>query len=260
MVPGEGPDRKVRRGLQGRPPTDRRSRIRGGEPGQYGLYRPWVAERAVEQLNDRARMTTRLPSLPLFPLQTVLFPGGLLALKVFEARYLDMVGACLREGSSFGVVCLAAGGEVRRAGERVRFETCGVLTRLDAVDAEQAGILHLRCTGTQRFTIDAPRQQHDGLWLADATLLPDDEPVAPAAERQGAVAALAEAIAALREQGTVPFAEPHRFDDAGWVANRWCELLPISLAAKQRLMALDDAQQRLQLVDEFLRSRGVVTG
>jgi Lon protease-like protein len=206
--------------------------------------------------------TATLPGLPLFPLQTVLFPSGLLALKVFEARYLDMVGQCLRSGSSFGVVCLRQGGEVRPvkgSKETVRFENQGVLARLDEVDAEQAGILKVRCTGTQRFLLENARQQPDGLWLADATLLEDDEPAAPAAAMHATVKALAEAILSLREQGAVPFTEPHRLDDAGWVANRWCELLPITLSAKQKLMELDDPQVRLQLVDEFLRSKGVVS-
>jgi len=195
--------------------------------------------------------------LPLFPLQSVLFPGALLPLKVFEARYLDLVGRCLRERSSFGVVCLRQGTDVGRGG--VRFEREGVLARIDTVDAEQAGILHVRCTGTQRFAIDGePRQQRDGLWLADVTAQPDDEVQAPEPALLATVKALANAIEALRGQGNTPFIEPYRFDDAGWVANRWCEILPIPLAAKQRLMLLPEPQLRLRLVDEYLRGKGVV--
>lgn len=200
---------------------------------------------------------SRRADLALFPLQSVLFPGAVLPLKVFEARYLDLVGDCLRERTPFGVVCLRQGADVDRAG--VRFERLGVFARIDTVDAEQAGILHLRCTGLQRFQIDgAPRQQNDGLWRADVSALPDDEPQAPDAALLPTVKALAGAIGALREQGSTPFAEPYRFDDAGWVANRWCEILPIPLAAKQRLMALPEAQLRLKLVDEYLRGKGVV--
>jgi len=195
--------------------------------------------------------------LALFPLQSVLFPGALLPLKVFEARYLDLIGHCLRARTPFGVVCLRQGREVGRSG--VHFEQQGVVARIDDVDAEQAGILRVRCTGTQRFTVEgAPRQQPDGLWLADVSTLPDDEPLAPEAALQPTVKALASAIGALREQGSAPFIEPYRFDDAGWVANRWCEILPISLAAKHRLMLLPDPQLRLRLVDEYLRGKGVV--
>ena len=82
--------------------------------------------------------------------------------------------------------------------------------------------------------------------------------MAPEAALLDTVKALANAIAALRQQGNTPFIEPYRFDDAGWVANRWCEILPISLAAKQRLMLLPEPQLRLRLVDEYLRGKGVV--
>ena len=117
----------------------------------------------------------------------------------------------------------------------------------------------MRCTGTQRFTIEgAPRQQGDGLWLADVRSVPDDDVLAPDEALLPTVQALASAIAALRAQGATPFAQPYRFDEAGWVANRWCEILPIPLAAKQRLMMLPEPQVRLRLVDEYLRGKGVV--
>ena len=145
--------------------------------------------------------------LPLFPLKSVLFPGGLLPLKVFEARYLDLVGRCLRAGSPFGVVCLSEGAEAGR--DRVKFEHAGVLARIDDVDAEQAGILRIRCHGTQRFVVEGePRRQNDGLWLADALLLPDDADEPPEAAFQPTVRALAGAIDKLQAQGSAPFAEP----------------------------------------------------
>ena len=200
-------------------------------------------------------------TLALFPLQSVLFPAAVLPLKVFEARYLDLVGRCLRERSVFGVVCLRQGLEAGLEAGRdgVRFEREGVLARIDTVDAEQAGILQLRCSGTHRFSIEGePRQARDGLWSADVTLQADDEVQAPEAAYLPTAKALANAIQALREQGVAPFAEPFRYNDAGWVANRWCEILPIPLAAKQRLMLLPDPQLRLRLVDEYLRSKGVL--
>jgi Lon protease-like protein len=189
-----------------------------------------------------------------------LFPAGLLSLKVFEARYLDLVGRCLREKLPFGVVCLLKGSETRRAGDtEVRFESQGVLARLDAVDAEQAGILRVKCVGMHRFRVRKAHQQADGLWLADARTLPEDDVVPPDAAHVPTVRALANAISALREQGNEPFQPPYRFEEAGWVANRWCEILPISLAAKQKLLELQDPLARLQLVDEYLRGKGVVS-
>ena len=205
---------------------------------------------------------SRIAALPLFPLQSVLFPGGLLVLKVFEARYLDLVTDCLRRQQPFGVVCLLQGGEVRHPrAAKVRFERSGVLARLDEIDSEQPGLLRVRCTGTRRFRLEGDAaQQPDGLWVAAAELQPEDEAQPPEDALQPTVQALANAIATLKAQGAEPFHTPHRLDDAGWVANRWCEILPISLAAKQKLMELDDPQTRLRLVQDYLRGKGVVQG
>jgi Lon protease-like protein len=197
-------------------------------------------------------------ALPLFPLQTVLFPGGLLSLKVFEARYLDLMGRCLREARPFGVVALRRGAEVRRGAEAVALEAVGTVADLLDIDSAQAGILQVRCRGRQRFSLSETRQEPDGLWLAQVDWLPDDDVVLPQQACAGTVRGLASAISTLKAQGAEPFLEPHLFDQAGWVANRWCEILPISLAAKQKLMELPDPKLRLQLVDEFLRSKGVV--
>lgn len=201
---------------------------------------------------------TDSPELALFPLQTVLFPGGLLSLKVFEARYLDLIATCLREHRPFGVVALKGGGEVRHDTRPVSLETTGVLAEVIDVDSAQPGILQVRCRGRQRFEIRSQRQQADGLWVAATTPIDDDEPVAPRENLLDTVRGLANAIASLKAQGSEPFLQPYRFEQAGWVANRWCEILPISRAAKQRLMELPDPQVRLQLVDEFLRGKGVV--
>ena len=198
------------------------------------------------------------PELPLFPLQAVLFPGGLLSLKVFEARYLDVVADCLRERRPFGVVMLRSGKEVRQQGEAIDIETTGTRAELIDVDSEQAGILHVRCRGAQRFVIGSSRQRNDGLWLAMTEPVPDDETVAPPLALIDAARGLAAAINTFEARNEQPFLEPYRFDDAGWVANRWCEILPIAALARQKLMELPDPIVRLQLIDEFLRKKGVV--
>jgi Lon protease-like protein len=196
--------------------------------------------------------------LSLFPLQTVLFPGGLLSLKVFEARYLDLMADCLRERQPFGVIALRRGSEVRSSRDQIDFEAMGVFAELMDVDSTQPGILQVRCRGTSRFSVKSSRQQNDGLWLATPRAVPDDVAVAPAPAQIDTVRALANAIATMKTQGTQPFLEPYELDNAGWVANRWCEILPIPMGAKQKLMELSDPAIRLQLVDEFLRSKGVV--
>ncbi|MEO8060190.1 MAG: LON peptidase substrate-binding domain-containing protein [Burkholderiales bacterium] len=201
---------------------------------------------------------TPATELPLFPLKAVLFPGGLLSLKVLEVRYVDLVTSSLREQRPFGVVALRGGGEKRQAEDGQHFETTGTVAEIIDMDSERPGILQVRCRGTQRFVVDKSRQQADGLWLAETRAVPNDALLAPTPAQLEAVRGLASAIASLKGRGSEPFLTPHRFDDASWVANRWCEILPISTVAKQKLMELPDPIVRLQLVDDFLRSRGVV--
>lgn len=201
--------------------------------------------------------------LPLFPLRAVLFPGGLLSLKVFEARYVDLVSRCLRERIPFGVVCIVQGSEVRVPGQAqdqaMRFEPVGTLAHLVDVDAGSHGLLKVRCEGTLRFGWGQVREGPDGLWLASGVnVLAPDAARAPDERFNDSVQALRRAYAALALRGDHELPVAQSFDDAGWVANRWCELLPISLAARQQLMALPDPEQRLALVDEFLRGKQLI--
>ncbi len=201
--------------------------------------------------------------LPLFPLDLVLFPEGLLELRIFEPRYLDMVSACWRGRTRFGIVTLIAGGEVRTAATApVRFEPIGSFAVIDSVDAERAGLLRIACHATGRFEVGSSRHRADGLWLGSVSALPADPQRPPAAAAARTVRALATTMATLKGQLGADgprFPSPYRFDDAGWVANRWCELLPLATAAKQKLMAERDPQVRLERVDRFLRRQGVVS-
>ena len=217
----------------------------------------------TDESRDRERDTTgAVPDpLPLFPLRSVYFPGAKIGLKVFEPRYVDLVSQCLRSHQPFGVICLKQGSEVGAGGSQVELESVGVLAHLDAVDAEQAGILNVECTGGQRFRrLREATQRANGLWVCPVELIADDALRLPGPAVLQTVEALAGAIKSLREQDRQPFAEPYRLDDAGWVANRWCELLPLALTAKQKLMELQDPVIRLSLVDGFLRDKKVVIG
>ena len=215
--------------------------------------------RAAPEAGVRGAFGDLLPHLPLFPLGTVLFPQGLLALKVFETRYLDMVTQCLRSGAPFGVVTLTQGAEVRAGDGEVRFAHEGCLAELIDCDSPQAGILQIRCRGVQRFTASQVHQAPDGLWRADAVLQAADAVEAPRPDFQASVAALERAIATLQSRDQQPFLAPHALDEAGWVANRWCEILPIPLPTRHKLMMLPDPHARLQLVDGFLRRHGIVS-
>ena len=196
----------------------------------------------------------------LFPLRAVLFPDGLLSLKVFEARYLALITECAQLDQTFGAVAWIpnpSSGEVRET-TAGRFESVGTLAQVLSAESSPSRMLVVRCRGSRRFRILATRQHSDGLWSASVTLLPADEALAPAPALVGAVRALATAISKLSGQTSPRIARPYLFDDAGWVANRWCEMLPIPQTAKQRLMELPDPMVRLQLVNDFLRQQGVL--
>lgn len=202
-----------------------------------------------------------LQSLPLFPLGTVLFPGGLLPLRVFEVRYLDMIRRCEAAGAPFGVVSLVEGHEVRQPGAAPeRLADVGTLATLAQVQTPQPGLMLVQAQGTQRFRIGRSQRLPHGLWTADVTLLPDDRAVAIPEHLNDTAQALGRVLAQLQQAAEqagaqLPVRAPWQLDDCGWVANRWCELLPLPAAVKQGLMQLDNPLLRLELVaDQLARS------
>jgi uncharacterized protein len=206
-----------------------------------------------------------LSSLPLFPLGTVLYPGGLLPLRIFEVRYLDMVAKCHKAGAPFGVVSLTEGREVRRAGGAAEtFNAVGTLARIVELEVPQPGLMVIRCEAAQRFRIDRSEQLKHGLWIADVTRLDDDMAVTIPEDLQETSRALARLIESLKQRhagdDALPIAMPYQLADCGWVANRWCELLPLPLKLKQQLMELDNPLVRLELVSDVLSRTGIASG
>ena len=203
-----------------------------------------------------------LSSLPLFPLNSVLFPDGVLALRVFEVRYLDMVRKCHHAGAPFGIVALTQGNEVRQAGAPdERFHDIGTLAVIEKLDNPRPGLITLLCRGSQRFRITERRHLPHGLWIADVEQLIADLPVSIPEDLLTTATTLAQVLASLRERDTNPGTtlppSPTQLNDCGWVANRWCELLPIPLELKQRLMELDNPLVRLELVGDVLERTGI---
>lgn len=203
-----------------------------------------------------------LSSLPLFPLGSVLFPGGLLALRVFEVRYLDMVRKCHQAGAPFGVVALTQGREVRQAGApEEQFNDVGTLAVIEQIDTPQPGLITLLCRGSQRFRITQRSHLPHGLWIADVGHIDPDLMVPIPQDLRKASTALAQVLHTLKQRdpeiptAIVPTAA--QLDDCGWVANRWCELLPVPLELKQRLMELDNPLVRLELVSDILEKTGI---
>jgi Lon protease-like protein len=207
-----------------------------------------------------------LQSLPLFPLGTVLYPGGLLPLRIFEVRYLDMIRRCQKTGAPFGVVCLTQGQEVRQPGVgQEGFAEVGTLATLAEVESPQPGLMMIRAHGAQRFRIQTREQLKHGLWVADVTQIDDDMPVPVPDDLQATADALGRLLETLQAQtqetgGDVPVRTPWQLEDCGWVANRWCEMLPLATNLKQRLMELDNPLVRLELVGDLLARNGITQG
>ena len=190
--------------------------------------------------------------IPLFPIGGVLFPGGVLTLKVFEQRYLDMAAACMKNGTPFGVCLIASDKEV---GEPAIPHLIGTLATIDQGDMPQLGILMLTLRGGSRFRIVSQTTQSDGLLCAQVELLPEQEERAIPAAQLGLLPLMKKIS---RDLGSEKMPEPHAFDDAAWVGYRLTEILPIQALAKQKLLELDDPVSRLEVLFTYLAQRKLV--
>jgi hypothetical protein len=202
--------------------------------------------------------------LPLFPLNTVLFPEGVLPLKVFETRYIDMVRECMKLDRPFGVVRIKSGREVGTAAVP---DGVGCLAHIEQWDMPELGLLMLQTCGGQRFRILETRVLPDQRLEARVELIADDEDTPISPQLQACAQALKLVIddisaAASNGQesgsGFSPFPKQLRLDSTCWVANRWCEILPISTLARQKLLELQDAQSRLSIVHQYLQQHGII--
>ncbi|MDX1499898.1 MAG: LON peptidase substrate-binding domain-containing protein [Woeseiaceae bacterium] len=183
--------------------------------------------------------------VPLFPLNTVLFPGGPLPLRIFETRYIDMVSGCLKADAPFGVLLIKSGGETGSA----TMHEIGTLARI--VDWYQGsdGLLGITAVGERRFRLLTAERQADGLNLGEIELLPDEAPVPLPEEYRDLTKILADV---LDDLGLLYEALERRFDDAGWVASRFVEILPLDLEQKQRCLERADPFERLAMVRAML--------
>jgi Lon protease-like protein len=195
-------------------------------------------------------------TIPLFPLRTVLFPGGILPLKVFEARYVDMTKECLRYERPFGV-CLPTGGDevAHPVGEPPQFASVGTLARITNWDMPQLGILHLATLGLARFRVESHGTDASGLVTGQVVPLPP-EPRETLPEACAPLARLLEIIATRVGPDNFPTERP--YDDASWVGYRLAELLPLPLTVKQSMLEINDARVRLQVLQQFLQQQGVL--
>ena len=186
--------------------------------------------------------------VPLFPLSTVLFPGGPLPLRIFEARYVDMIGRCMKNDEPFGVLLIREGKEA--AGRATTYEV-GTLARI--VDWYQGsdGLLGVTARGERRFRLLEAQREPDGLNVGKIELLPEELQL-PLPEEYRPMATILAGV--LDDLGRLYEDLERRLDDAGWVTNRFVEILPIDLEEKQLCLEQSDPVERLRLVHDVLKN------
>jgi uncharacterized protein len=190
--------------------------------------------------------------VPIFPLGTVLFPGGVLPLKIFEQRYLEMTKSCLRDSQPFGVCLIREGREVGMAAVP---EAIGCLASIEQWDMPHPGLFHLVARGGERFRIRGMQVAANHLISAAIESIPPDAPV-------GAVDPLCREVlqAIVDRVGAERFPAPLRLDDAAWVGYRLAEMLPLPSSEKQELLELNDAGARLERLRARLVQHGLTPG
>lgn len=190
-------------------------------------------------------------TIPLFPLHSVLFPGGPLALRIFEARYLDMVSRCLKQGSGFGVVLIRDGSEIGTVPEVYEIGTLG---HISYWERRRDGLLGITFTGEQRFRILECEIEPNQLMVAEVELLPNEPAVAVPQHYQGLVELLSRTLGELGH----PYQTMQKaYNDSAWVGARLVELLPLDLVQKQRLLQLNDPLERLARLEAIVDRKNV---
>ena len=188
--------------------------------------------------------------LPLFPLHTVLLPGGPLQLQVFEPRYLDMIGRCMRAGAPFGVVRILAGSEAGMASD---IAVSGTSARIIDFHSLSNGLLGLLCLGERVFRLESHHDQADGLIIGQVRWLPLRAPVPVTAQYANLVTLLREVLPKL----PAAYAHiPRNFDDAEWVGYRLLELLPLTSEQRQHSLENHAALERLEWLAPLLTTDG----
>lgn len=197
--------------------------------------------------------------IPLFPLQTVLFPGGRLPLRIFEQRYMDMAKVCLKESSSFGICLIVRGEEVARAGMApAQPHAVGTLAHIADWDMQQLGVLEIVAQGGERFRLLRHWTEGSGLLQGEVELIATPEVLPVPGPYARLVPLLRAIVGELEACAPNAPAKPHRFFDAGWLGMRYAEVLPIPVAAKQKLLEIEDSIDRLEIIYRFLESKGLL--
>jgi uncharacterized protein len=190
-----------------------------------------------------------MPQIALFPLNTLLFPGGLLPLRIFETRYIDMIGRCMRANEVFGVVLVRDGSDTDREVETAPVGTSARIVDFQTLDD---GLLGVLCQGEQRFRIRTRSLRADGLNCAEVDWLEDARGMPVAPKFQPLVPVLRSALAQMKTIGR--FMTPD-YEDACWVGYRIAELLPLDQGLLQRILETDDPATRLEMLAPLFELR-----
>jgi Lon protease-like protein len=194
-------------------------------------------------------------SLPLFPLHSVMCPGGLMRLRIFEPRYLDMVKSCLRNKTSFGIVAVFPEKTTKQDGN-LPFASIGTIMNITNADVTTVGLMMIDCIGQHRIKIQSFTQQANGLVIGNLSDISNDLEIPIPDDLKIVSSRLQRLIESFPNQGVlpsdIPIAQPYQYNDASWVSNRWVELLELPLLEKQRLMQLDSPIVRLELIYDLL--------
>jgi len=185
-------------------------------------------------------MEQDIRQIPIFPLHTVLYPGGALALRIFEHRYIDMVGNCLKQDTGFGICLISEGKETDTDAESFEYGTLGTISYWQQLPE---GLLGITVRGQQRFRIISKHHDTSRLCTAEVEMLPNEH-TEPLPTRFQQLAEMAEEM--LTQMGHPYTTLPKFYDDASWVGYRLAELLPIALVQKQHFLQLTDPIERLE--------------
>lgn len=193
--------------------------------------------------------------IPLFPLTHGVFPDGMLALQIFEVRYLNLIKRCHQEQMPFGVVWLKKGREVQVPGEIPLLHPYGCLAHIRQFEQPQPNLFRIVCQGGWRFELCDTQLGPYGVWQGEVTYLPNDPEVPIPDHLQHHANRLGKLIANAQQQGQshrLPMMPPYALDQCGWVANRYAEALDISSDQKMQLLRENDPLTRLQAVDSLM--------
>ena len=177
--------------------------------------------------------------MPLFPLKTVLFPGGTLPLRIFEPRYLSMISSCMKQNSGFGVVLIQEGEE---SGSAAHFHERGTVARIIDFDQLDDGMLGITCRGEQNLRVLAQRAQSDQLIIGEVELL-TAEPDLPIPDHHAPLSAFLKYVLNHEQAQNYRHWLQEDWGNASWLGCRLAELLPLALTSKQSLLEMEPLQR-----------------